>query len=125
MKALVCTLLLCVFALTAAADTDITGKWSGSFDITQPDGGVKNSTAFLILKQAGSEITGSVGPVEDEQFPIMKGKIDGEKITIEADHDGHTLKLALVLAGDHIKGDASMDVQGQTATAKLDVTRVK
>lgn len=125
MKALLCALLLAVAALTAAADTDITGKWSGSFDMTAPDGGVKNATAFLILKQAGSEISGSVGPSEDQQFPIMKGKMDGDKITIEADHDGNTLKLALVLAGDHIKGDASMQMDGQTATAKLDVTRVK
>lgn len=125
MKALLCALLLSIVALTATADTDITGKWSGSFDITAPDGGVQNETAFLILKQAGSEITGSVGPHEDQQFPIVKGKIDGQKITIEADHEGHTLKLALVLAGDHIKGDASMEGGGQTATAKLDVTRVK
>lgn len=125
MRALLCALLLGVAALTAVADTDITGKWSGSFDVTAPDGGVKNSTAFLILKQAGSDITGSVGPDEDQQFPISKGKIEGDKITIEADHEGHTLKLALVLAGEHIKGDASMEQDGQTATAKLDVTRVK
>jgi hypothetical protein len=125
MKTLLCAFLLGLAALTAAADTDITGKWSGSFDITAPDGGVKNDTAFLILKQAGSDITGSVGPSEDHQFPIAKGKMEGDKITIEADHEGHTLKLALVLAGDHIKGDASLEEDGQTATAKLDVTRVK
>jgi hypothetical protein len=125
MKALLCGFLLVSSALVAAAaGTDITGKWSGSFDINGPDG-VRNDTAFLILKQAGSEITGSVGPNEDQQFPIIKGKIDGEKITIEADHEGSTIKLALVLAEGHIKGDASMEMNGENATAKLDVTRVK
>jgi len=124
MKALICGFLLVVFALTAAADTDITGKWSGSLNVTTPDG-EKNETAFLIFKQTGSDITGSVGPNEDQQFPIQKGKIDGDKITIEADHEGHTVKLALVLAEDHIRGDMSIEMEGQTRTAKLDVTRVK
>jgi hypothetical protein len=125
MKALFCSFLLTVFALTASADTDITGKWSGSFVTTTPEGGTKDATAFLVLKQSGSDITGSVGPNENEQFPILKGKIEGDKITIEADHGGHTIKLTLVLAEDHIKGDASMATDERTMTAKLDVTRMK
>lgn len=125
MKALLCSMLLAVCALTAAADTDITGKWSGSVNATTPEGEAKTETAFLVLKQTGSEITGTVGPNEGEQFPIQKGKIDGDKITIEADHEGHTIKLALVLAEDHIKGDATIEMEGQAKTAKIDVTRVK
>jgi hypothetical protein len=125
MRALLCSLLLVVFALTAAADTDVTGKWSGSFVTMTPDGGTKDGTAVLILKQSGSDITGTVGPSEDEQFRILKGKIEADNIIIEADHDGHTIKLALVLAENHIKGDASMATDERTMTAKLDVTRVK
>lgn len=125
MKALLCGMLLAVFALTAAADTDITGKWSGSVNATSPDGEATNQPAFLILKQTGSEITGTVGPNEDEQVPIVKGKIEGAKITIEANHEGHTVKLALVLAEEHIKGEASIEMEGQTKTVKIDVTRVK
>ncbi|HKE23210.1 MAG TPA: hypothetical protein VKB88_12670 [Bryobacteraceae bacterium] len=124
MKALICSFLLAVFAVTAMADTDITGKWTGSLNVTTPDG-EKNETAFLVLKQTGSDITGSVGPSEDQQFPIQKGKIEGDKITIEVDHGGHPIKLALVLAEDHMKGDMSIEMEGQTRTAKLDVTRVK
>lgn len=125
MKALLSTLLLAVFALTAAADTNITGKWSGSVNATTPDGEAKTETAFFVLQQTGSEIRGTVGPNEDQQFQIQKGKIEGDKITIEADHEGHTIKLALVLAEDHIKGEASIEAEGQTKTAKVDVTRVK
>jgi len=123
MKALICGFLLVVFALIAAADTDITGKWSGSLNVTTPGGETHQETAFLILKQTGSDITGTVGPSEDRQFPIQNGKIEGDKITIEADHEGRSIKLALVLAEDHIKGDMSMG--GDSGTAKLDVTRVK
>lgn len=124
MRTLLCVLLLAVVAL-AATDTDITGRWSGSFVITGPNGETKDDTAYLVLKQTGSEITGTVGPNEDQQFPITKGSIEGDKITIEADHEEHTLKFKLILAADHIKGDVNMSGEGESANAKIDVTRLK
>jgi len=125
MRFLLCALLVAGFALTAAADTNVSGKWSGSFNITGPDGETKDATAFLVLQQKGNEITGSVGPSEDEQFPIGKGKIEGDKISIEADHEGHSIKLDLILEADRITGEASMSGEGQGLKAKIDVTRVK
>lgn len=125
MKSLLCVLVLAVFALTAAADTDITGKWSGSFTLTGPNGEAKDDTAYLVLKQNGSEITGTVGPNENDQVPIGKGKIDGDKITLEANHEEHIIKIALVVAADRMTGEATMSGEGQNATAKIDVTRVK
>jgi hypothetical protein len=125
MKVFACCLLLLRLALSAAA-ADITGKWSGSFNITRPDGETKEAEAVLVLQQNGSEITGSVGPNESERYPIAKGKIDGDKITLEsAEGEGPAIKFNLVLEGDHIKGDASASHEGQTMTAKLDLTRVK
>ena len=126
MKVLACFLLLLGLALSAAA-ADITGTWSGSFNITGPGGETKESDALLVLKQNGSEITGTVGPNEDQRHPIAKGKIEGNKITLEtAGGDDHpAIKFELVLEGDHIKGDASGSHDGQTMKAKLDVTRVK
>jgi len=125
MKVFACCLLLLGLALSAAA-ADITGNWSGSFDITGPNGETKNSEALLVLKQNGSEITGSVGPNENERFPIAKGKIEGDKITLEtAEGEGPAIKFDLVLDGDHIKGDATGSHDGQTMKAKLDVMRVK
>jgi hypothetical protein len=125
MKALLVFLVLTALAGAAMADTDITGKWSGSFNAAGPNGETKESTAILILKQNGSEITGSVGPNEDEQFTIQKGRIDGDKITLEADENGHTLKFDLVLASGRITGEAHMSHDGETRTAKIDVTRAK
>jgi hypothetical protein len=124
MKILVCFLLMLGLTLSATA-ADVNGKWSGSFNITKPDGESKEETAFLVLKQNGTELTGTVGPREEEQFPIEKGKIEGDKITLEATADGAVIKFELVLAGDHIKGDANGSHDGQPMKAKLDVTRVK
>jgi hypothetical protein len=125
MRAFACFLLLLGLALSAAA-ADITGTWSGSFNMTRPDGESKESEALLVLKQNGSEITGSVGPNENERHTIAKGKIEGDKITLEtAEGEGPAIKFELVLEGDHIKGDASASHEGQTMKAKLDLTRVK
>jgi hypothetical protein len=114
--------VLAAFVLVAA-DTNVTGKWSGSFNMTGGNGESKESTAVLILKQNGTELTGTVGPNEGEQFPIVKGKMEGDKITLEVDHEGMIVKFTLALTQGHIKGDASMSHDGESRTAKIDLTR--
>ena len=125
MKTLLCFLVLAALAGVAFADSNVTGKWTGSFNITGPNGETKETTALLLLTQSGANIAGTVGPNEDERITIQKGKIEGDKITLEAEQDGRTIKFDLVLAADRITGDASMSGEGQTAKAKLDVTRSK
>jgi hypothetical protein len=123
------TILLLVLTITLAglalADTNVTGKWSGSFNTAGPNGETKESTALLMLKQNGTDITGTVGPNEDEQFPIQKGKIEGDKITLQVDHDGHAMTFSLVLASERITGEAQMSRDGETMKAKIDVSRAK
>ncbi|HEV8040498.1 MAG TPA: hypothetical protein VGP62_16635 [Bryobacteraceae bacterium] len=122
MKRTVCCLLLSVVSLLA----DVSGKWSGSFDITGPDGETKADTAFLNLKQEGGKITGTAGPNEEKQFEIKTGKIDGDKIALEVVmDDGGVMTFDLALADDHIKGNVKGQMGDETMTAKLDVTRVK
>lgn len=126
MKTLLSLVALAMVAFGAVADTDVSGKWSGAFNMTAPDGSVREGTAVAVLKQSGTEITGTAGPNDDEQYQITKGKIEGEKITLEVQpNDGPVIKLALVLAGDRIKGDAVMERDGEKRTAKLDLGRVK
>jgi hypothetical protein len=125
MRALLCTLLAGAFALVAAADTNVTGKWSGSFNVIDGGGQVNGSTAVLILNQSGAEITGSVGPNEGEQHAIKKGRIEGEKITLLVEDEGRTINLDLVLVADRMQGEVNMTHNGQTAKAKIEVTRAK
>jgi hypothetical protein len=126
MKALLCILALAVFALAAPPDLDLSGKWTGSFNITSPDGEQHDSTIVMVLKQKGAEITGTAGPNEEEQFPIANGKVAGEKITMEVLRpEGPSVKFELAIAGDRIKGAANMSNNGETRTAKVDVGRAK
>ena len=121
MKTLVCTLLIALFAMTAMA-ADVTGKWKGSF---APEG-QDPSGAFAILKQSGTTLTGTAGPEEDRQWPLVNGKVVGNKVTGEVTSpDGIVFKLDLVLEGDHLKGDVNGMRDGQPMKAKIDLTRVK
>ena len=125
MRVFVCVLILGLLAGIAIADTNVTGKWLGTFKMIGQDSDGHDSAAVLMLKQNGSEITGTVGPDEGEQHTIMKGKIEGDKITILVEDEGHTVTFALVAAADRITGDVSIIHEGQTRNAKLDVTRAK
>ena len=124
MRTILGILLLCGAAL-ALPEADVTGTWSGSFNITGPDGQTRNSSALLMLKQSGAGITGTVGPHENERLDIDKGTIEGDKIKLVVEQDGRTLKFDLVLAGGRITGDVEMAREGRAMTAKIDVTRAK
>src|SRR5215469_3362298 len=105
MRTIFSILALGALALVALADTNVTGKWTGSFKIAGPES--ETGTAFLMLKQSGSDISGTVGPDEGEQHTITKGKIEGDKITFETADGEVSIKFELKLADDHITGDVN------------------
>ena len=121
MKRILCFLLLASVSLLA----DVTGKWSGSFDITGPDGETSANNAFLDLKQTGGDLSGTGGPNEERQFAISNGKVDGDNLTFEIKaEDGPSLKFELRLQNEHMVGDAKGEMQGMKMSAKLNLTRV-
>jgi hypothetical protein len=105
------------------AAVDLTGKWSGSFLITGPDGETKDAEAFMELKQKGTELTGTAGPNPDKQWPLQKGKVEGNKITFEVQSDDALIKFDLSLAEGHLKGEAKAEHEGQSFKATLDLQR--
>jgi hypothetical protein len=126
MRTLLYFLVLTALAVcVAVGDTNVTGKWTGTFSSTGPDGETRESSAVLMLKQNGGEITGTFGPDENDQQIAFKGKIAGDKITLVAEDEGRTVNFNLVLAADRITGDVNMVHSGQTARAKINVTRAK
>jgi len=125
MRTLQLFVVVAALAGIAIADTNVTGKWSGSFNVMDENGGTKESTAVLMLKQSGSEITGTVGPDEGEQHAITKGKIDGDKITLESADGDVSIKLDLALAGDRITGNVNAVGEGRNIKGKIDVMRAK
>lgn len=123
-RALGLTLLLASVLLAAPAfpPDNVTGKWAGSFVITM-DGETRDDTAYMNLKQTGTELTGTAGPSEDRQWQIQKGKVEGNKLTFEVQTEQPIIKFELTLADGHLKGQAKAEHEGKSMNAVIDVTR--
>jgi hypothetical protein len=122
MRKLLCSLLFSALALGAA---ELTGKWSGSFDITNSDGETKADTAYMSLSQSGGEVTGTAGPNAEKQWAIQKGKLDGQKLTFEVrTEDGGLLVFDLTFEGSSIQGDVKgTGSGGEHMSAKTNLKR--
>ncbi|HET9385750.1 MAG TPA: hypothetical protein VFO67_11425 [Gemmatimonadales bacterium] len=114
--------VVCGSAGTAAQATEVTGKWTGTLTFSING---QQQPVFMILTQKGTELTGSAGPREDRQWPMVSGKVEGGKATFEVQTDGPLLKFSLTLTDGRLKGEASGEAAGQTMTAAVDVDRVK
>jgi hypothetical protein len=117
--------LILAIAMTAAA-ADVTGKWSGTFTVTGPDGSAGDSNpAFLILKQSGSTFTGTGGSEEAEQWPIENPKMEGNKISGTVNPgDGASYAVSLTVNGDRMTGEVTVTQGGQTIKGKIELKRI-
>jgi hypothetical protein len=122
MRNILCGLLFSALALGAA---ELTGKWSGSFDITNSNGETEADTAYMSLKQDGGEVTGTAGPNAEKQWTIQKGKLDGQKLTFEvAMEDGGRLVFDLTFDGSSIEGNVKgTGSGGEQMSAKTKLKR--
>jgi hypothetical protein len=117
-------LLLLVAPVFAAAD--VTGKWSGSFQVTRPNGTLSDDKIVMNLAQKDTEVTGTVGPTADLQRPIRNGKFTGDNLAFEmTTPDDAVMSFALTLADGHLKGDASAEYAGVKIKGVIDATRGK
>jgi hypothetical protein len=109
---------------------DLTGTWTGTFTSTTSTGEPDEDPAHLVLKQTGSELTGTGGPSPERQMPITNGKVTTAKgvtgVTFEVTEGGSvTIKFDLKLVDGRLKGNAVAEMEGRQRTAVLDVGRSK
>jgi len=117
------SMILFLVTVLMAADNNLTGKWSGSFIISSSNGESKDDGVFLDLKQKGIELTGTAGPTPEEQFPIQKGKVEGNKLTFEVQSPKFLINFELTLIDGHLKGEARAEHEGKSKKAAVDVQR--
>jgi hypothetical protein len=122
MRKLLCVLLFAALAIPAA---ELTGKWSGSFDITNSAGETSAQQAYMDLKEKAGEISGTAGPDADKQWPIQKGKLEGEKVSFEVKmDDGGVIVFALRFDGATLQGTAEgTSSEGAKLSAKVNLKR--
>jgi hypothetical protein len=126
MKKFAFAVLICfaLFVVPALAAADVTGKWSGSFNISIDGGEVKNDSAHVELTQKGTELTGTAGPNPDKQYTIIKGKVEGNNVTFELQADETVIKFNLMLVDGHLKGEANAAKDDKTMKAAVDLQRI-
>lgn len=87
------------FAMSAVA-ADFTGTWSGE--------GLMNGEShpvYVVLKQDGASLTGTVGPNADEQHPFQSGTVDGDKAVFDFSPQGKgTIHFELKADGEKMTG---------------------
>src|SRR5579872_3381955 len=119
-------ILLLLALVPAASAADVSGKWSGTLAMVDANGNPgEPSSAYVILKQSGTTLTGSGGPDENQQWAIQKGKIEGNKLTIEVTApDGTYYQVVATVDGNHMMGSVAIAAGGQSQKAKIDLKKL-
>jgi hypothetical protein len=96
-------------------------------EVKTPDGTVETQSAFLILTQEGTKVTGTGGENENEQYPLRNGVAEGDTMKGEVVTDeGRLFALELKLSGDNLSGTVKGETdQGEKFEATVKMTRVK
>ncbi|MGA3043799.1 MAG: hypothetical protein ABSF54_23750 [Bryobacteraceae bacterium] len=118
-------LLPCLAAALMGAD--VSGKWTGSVTVEDPDGGSNiDAQVRAELLQKADAITGTIGRQEDQQGEhIQNAKLDGQRLTFEvssAEASG-LIKFVLTLEGDRLDGDMSGSMDGTAIAGKVHLSR--
>jgi CubicO group peptidase (beta-lactamase class C family) len=119
--------LLFFGAVTAHAQPprDVSGRWQGTFDIPAPGGTTQRDTAFLLLQQNGTQVTGGAGRSEQMQTPLSDGVFRNGRLTFAVQvRPGTIVRFDLVLQGDHLRGVATGLPPDATARVVVDVARL-
>ena len=109
-----------------AKPVDLTGTWTGTLT---PDGGPGGS-AHIELKQKGADLTGTCGPSPQQQTAITAGKVTTANgvttVTFESvPGTGAVMKFDLKVVDGRLKGNVTLERDGQKKSGALDVGRAK
>jgi hypothetical protein len=117
--------LLLTIAPARAQSTNLTGKWTGTFTRTAPDGRTQSIDVLFDFTQKGKVLTGTVGPNAERQWPIEKGgAVNGNKVAFKVQQpDGPMRTFTLTLVKDRLQGEMLAELNGQSFTAKVDAGR--
>ena len=116
-------LLNALLSAAALSTSNVTGKWSGTL---QMDGENDAKPAYAILKQQGNNLSGSVGPNENEQDSCKDGKVDGDKLTFDVPQGPSgegSIHVELQVNGDQMTGRATWSGPGIGGSGKISLKR--
>jgi hypothetical protein len=109
-----------------SAGPDVTGSWAGTIAIPEKGRRVKNPL-HAAFKQAGDQLTGTIGPEAGAQLGISRGRVEttkfGTVVTFDMPGAGFVMHFELRPDGSALRGVAKLD--GEKATAPVELQIVK
>ena len=124
------TLLLFPLFALAIYGADVTGKWTGKIEVTDPTGENKFSTPVKAeFHQKEAAISGKIGRAEDQDNePIRNAKLEDKRLSFEVQTPEATspMKFSLVLlSDDHIEGEMKGALDVGNISGKVILHKVK
>jgi ketosteroid isomerase-like protein len=106
----------------ASIKPDISGTWSGTFAIANPNGTVSHNQVVVRFESQESTLNGSIGPNIDAQSPFVDGHIVGKVVTFRVPA-GRVTEFTLHLSKGHLYGRAVGTGTNSSEHAELDLQR--
>jgi hypothetical protein len=108
--------------------SDVTGKWSGTVEVTDPASGDRIETAVRAeLRQSGSAVTIRIGRAADAEASAEgRGRLDGNilTLTVTSPEGEKPFRFRLVLTGsDRLEGDMEGAIDTGKIAGKVRLTR--
>ena len=112
--------MLCISLVSQVTlHADVSGNWSGSslsrerlwpWDASYSTEGT-SQPFFMILKEHGSSVEGSVGPDEVRQYAVRNGSVDGAQVSFDVaiEASSPVAHFHLIVSGDHLDGGLSAE----------------
>lgn len=116
MKFMAVAALLLALGVGQGGGPSLSGKWSGSFQVSGNDGQIPQ---LLLLTQTGAKLTGTGGPDASERYPIADGKVDGNHVTFDLTNAFARFSYDLTGSGNELKGKLTISSLNNSRTAQV------
>jgi hypothetical protein len=120
--------LFLMSALMLPANTNLSGKWTGTVTIDDSDGTRIETAVELRLEQKGGAVSGKIGREHDpEAVEIRNAKAEGDTLTFEAtsQETSSSMRFSLKVQGEQMKGDMKGSADGNDIVGKVSFSRAK
>ncbi len=109
---------------------DITGKWSGTIEVSDPSSGtVINTPVKAEFAQAANAVSGKIGRTEEERTePIQNARIEGDSLVFEvrsAETTGAVKFNLKVVSDSRLEGEMKGAIEDGPISGKVKLEKVK
>ena len=111
-----------LFFAGSAQQDKLSGRWAGKVQSLQGE-----RDASVTFKKEGEKYTGTTTGLRGDNVPFKEVKVDGDKVTavaeLETPQGNITINYKFELQGESLKGEGTIDFNGQTFTLTYDLKR--